>query len=130
MGRRIEEDRGDECCAKQPGRDGWREQSGGAGEKLRRKPMKVDVEIEQGGERVDRGDGWQKAVMRARRSVEERTERQEREKGAEKREEGVSKRNVEGVKAKERREEERKRREREESWMREMNVRWRKERRG
>lgn len=36
-------------------------------EKLRRNPMKMDVEAEQRGKRVDMEDGWQKAVVKARR---------------------------------------------------------------
>lgn len=36
-------------------------------EKLRRNPMKVDVEAERRGKRVDMEDGWQEAVVKARR---------------------------------------------------------------
>lgn len=43
--------------------------------------MKMGVEAERRGEQVDRKDGWQEAVVKARRRVEERAERLERERG-------------------------------------------------
>lgn len=45
---------------------------------MRRKPMKVGMETEREGERIDKRDGWQEAVVKARR-VEERAETGEKE---------------------------------------------------
>lgn len=55
-----------------------RTKQGEAGEKLRRNP-KVGMEAERRGERADREDDWHEAVVKARRRMEKRVERQERE---------------------------------------------------
>lgn len=55
-----------------------RTERGEAGEKLRRYP-KVGMEAERRGERADREDDWHEVVVKARRRMEKRAERQERE---------------------------------------------------
>lgn len=52
--------------------------AGEAGEKLRWNP-KVGMEAERRGERADREDDWHEAVVKAKRRMEKRAERQERE---------------------------------------------------
>lgn len=41
--------------------------------------MKVGMETERKSERIDKRDGWQEAVVKARRRVEERAETEEKE---------------------------------------------------